>query len=111
MGGGQPPTVVVNAAEGEPGTLKDRTLLRRNPYKVLEGALIAAHAVVADRVVVGLKKSAVTEREIVTRAAAEMVSAGWKKGGLPIEVVAGSARYLLGEAQHGRASGRARVGR
>src|SRR3546814_1268076 len=47
MGGGQPPTVVVNAAEGEPGTLKDRTLLRRNPYKVLEGALIAAHAVVA----------------------------------------------------------------
>ena len=51
--GGEPPTVVVNAAEGEPGTLKDRTLLRRNPYKVLEGALIAAHAVGADRVVVG----------------------------------------------------------
>ena len=38
-------TVVVNAAEGEPGTLKDRTLLRRNPYQVLEGALIAAHVV------------------------------------------------------------------
>src|SRR3546814_18230080 len=97
MGGGQPPTVVVNAAEGEPGTLKDRTLLRRNPYKVLEGALIAAHAVVADRVVVGLKKSAVTEREIVTRAAEEMVSAGWTKGGLPIEVVAGYDRSLLGQ--------------
>ena len=58
LGGGEPPTVVVNGAEGEPGTLKDRTLLRRNPYRVLEGALIAAHAVGADRVVVGLKRSA-----------------------------------------------------
>ena len=42
MGGAEPATVAVNAAEGEPGTLKDRTLLRRNPFKVLEGALIAA---------------------------------------------------------------------
>ena len=62
MGGDEPGVVVVNAAEGEPGTLKDRTLLRRNPYKVLEGALIAAHAVAADRIVVGMKRSATTER-------------------------------------------------
>ena len=32
-------------AEGEPGTFKDRTILRRNPYEVIEGALIAARAV------------------------------------------------------------------
>src|SRR5438874_6935100 len=32
-------TVVVNAAEGEPGSFKDRELLDRNPYRVLEGAL------------------------------------------------------------------------
>ena len=44
-----PTTVVVNAAEGEPGTFKDRTLLRINPYEVIEGALIAARAVGADR--------------------------------------------------------------
>ena len=31
-------TVVVNAAEGEPGSFKDRELLDRNPYRVLEGA-------------------------------------------------------------------------
>ena len=41
-------TVVVNAAEGEPGTFKDRTILRANPYDVIEGALIAARAVGAD---------------------------------------------------------------
>src|SRR5262245_5169018 len=40
-----PATVVVNAAEGEPGSFKDREILRRNPYRVLEGALIAAHAI------------------------------------------------------------------
>src|SRR5690606_16190277 len=34
-----PATIVVNAAEGEPGTFKDRALLRSNPYRVLEGAL------------------------------------------------------------------------
>ena len=43
-------TVVVNAAEGEPGSFKDRELLDRNPYRVLEGALIAAFAVGADQV-------------------------------------------------------------
>jgi NADH-quinone oxidoreductase subunit F len=96
MGGAEPVTVVVNAAEGEPGTLKDRTLLRRNPYKVLEGALIAAQAVAADRVIVGMKPSAATERQRVEGAIAELVDAGWHQG-ITIEVVAGSDRYLLGE--------------
>src|SRR5262244_867717 len=41
----EPTTVVVNAAEGEPGTFKDRTILRLNPYEVIEGAAIAARAV------------------------------------------------------------------
>ena len=41
-------TVVVNGAEGEPGTFKDRTILRVSPYPVIEGALIAARAVGAD---------------------------------------------------------------
>ena len=36
---------VCNAAEGEPGTFKDRALLRANPYAVIEGLLIAAEAV------------------------------------------------------------------
>src|SRR5688500_10861951 len=34
--------LVCNGAEGEPATFKDRTLLRRNPYQVVEGLLIAA---------------------------------------------------------------------
>ena len=50
-----PTTVVVNAAEGEPGTYKDRMILLLDPYAVLEGALIAALAVGADSVVVATK--------------------------------------------------------
>ena len=38
------PSVVVNASEGEPGSFKDRMLLRRNPYRIIEGAIIAAEA-------------------------------------------------------------------
>src|SRR3954465_221059 len=37
--------VVCNGAEGEPGTFKDRMLLRRNPYQLVEGLVIVAYAV------------------------------------------------------------------
>jgi len=93
---GTPVTVVVNAAEGEPGTLKDRTLLRRNPYQVLEGALIAAQVVGSDRVVVGMKRSAGAERSRVDAAIDELAEAGWTKG-ISVECVARSDRYLVGE--------------
>jgi len=96
LGGAEPATVVVNAAEGEPGTLKDRTLLRRNPYRVLEGALIAAHAIGADRVIVGMKRSGGEERGRVEAAIAEVTSAGWLHE-VELECSADSDRYLLGE--------------
>ena len=96
LGGAQPGTVVVNAAEGEPGTYKDRTILRRNPFKVIEGALIAAHAVAADRIVIGMKRSAIEERARVQAAIDEVVAEGWAEG-IPIDIVADSDRYLLGE--------------
>jgi NADH-quinone oxidoreductase subunit F len=37
--------VVANGAEGEPSTFKDRWLMWRNPYAVVEGLAIASHAV------------------------------------------------------------------
>ena len=93
---GRPVTLVVNAAEGEPGTLKDRTLLRRNPYQVLEGALVAAHVVGGDRVIIGMKRSAGAERTRVEAAIAELDKAGWLQG-TSVECVATSDRYLVGE--------------
>lgn len=46
------PIVLVNAAEGEPASLKDRTLLEMAPHLVLDGAVAAAEAVDADEVIV-----------------------------------------------------------
>jgi NADH-quinone oxidoreductase subunit F len=91
-----PTTVVVNAAEGEPGTFKDRTLLRTNPYAVLEGALIAALAVDADRIVVATKATFTTERARLDAAIEELRAAGWLDD-VAIGVVAGPSEYLYGE--------------
>ncbi|MEJ7720755.1 MAG: hypothetical protein WKF58_10045 [Ilumatobacteraceae bacterium] len=73
-----PTTVVVNAAEGEPGTFKDRAILRTNPYAVVEGALIAALVVGADRVIVAMKSDEAgggQDRSHVEKAVAEVEAA------------------------------------
>ena len=41
--------VVANGAEGEPGTFKERALMRSNPYQVVEGVIVAGFAVSAAR--------------------------------------------------------------
>jgi len=91
-----PATVVVNAAEGEPGSFKDRVILRRNPHAVLEGALVAAWVVQADRVVVATKASFTEERAIVDAAIAEQRDVADALG-VEMIVVAGPAEYLYGE--------------
>jgi NADH-quinone oxidoreductase subunit F len=90
------PTVVVNAAEGEPGSFKDRLILRRNPYKVLEGALVAAATVGADRVVVAMKATFTQELARMRAAISEAQGAGWASG-LELSVVEGPSEYLYGE--------------
>lgn len=93
---GFPPAVIVNAAEGEPGSIKDRTLLRANPYRVLEGALVAAMVVGAEEVIVATKAAFAPELERVRTAIAEIAAAdGWPD--LPIRVVEGPDAYLFGE--------------
>src|SRR5438093_3946026 len=79
---------VCNAAEGEPGSFKDRWLLRMNPYQVLEGLAIAGLAVGAPQAYVGIKagfeKEVVRLREAMTEMAARDLF-----GGVSMELVAG----------------------
>ena len=88
--------MVVNGAEGEPGTFKDRTILRHNPYQLVEGALIAASAVGADWIIFGLKASFEKELAGLRRAIDEIKAAGWADG-ITIDVKEGPASYLYGE--------------
>ena len=95
-GGGQHHYAVCNAGEGEPGTFKDRALIRSNPYQVIEGLVIAARTVDAHEAFVGVKESFRVEVERLTEAISDFEEAGWLDG-LGITVVPGPEEYLLGE--------------
>jgi NADH:ubiquinone oxidoreductase subunit F (NADH-binding)/ferredoxin len=64
------PIIVVNGAEGEPGSAKDRMLLLRSPYLVLGGALAAARALDSRDILVGVT-DALAARSIREAVAAE----------------------------------------
>ena len=90
-----PPVVVVNGAEGEPGTFKDRSIIRNNPYAVIEGAVIASIAVGASDVIVATKQSFEFEMRRLAGAIAEIAAAGWST--VPIHLFGGPDEYLYGE--------------
>ncbi len=63
--------VVVNATEGEPASLKDRTLMHALPHLVLDGAQLAAEAVGADELIVCVCESDQTSFEYAALAVSE----------------------------------------
>jgi NADH:ubiquinone oxidoreductase subunit F (NADH-binding) len=86
------PIVLVNGAEGEPLSAKDRTLLRRRPHLVIDGALIAADAVGADRVVLYIGSGHHDARTAVQRALSERPDRR-----VPFEIVVAPDTYVAGE--------------
>ena len=87
---------VANGAEGEPGTFKDRPLLRANPYQVVEGLAIAASVIGAREAFLAVKASFTREIDAVRRALREMEDAALLPA-IPITLVAGPEEYLFGE--------------
>src|SRR6201985_3641655 len=65
------PIVVVNATEGEPGSVKDKMLMIRSPYLILSGAALVAEAIGADEIVIGVAGDELANRSIEAAIAAE----------------------------------------
>ncbi len=102
------PIVLANGSEGEPASMKDALLMSRAPHLVLDGALLAAAAVGADEVIVGVKIGAGHARQAVSRALEERFAAEpWTPRirivDVPPRYLAGEERALVNLINHGRA--------
>ena len=65
---GRPHYLVINADEGEPGTCKDREILRHEPHKLIEGCLLAAFAIGANAAYIYVRGEFFQETEILQNA-------------------------------------------
>ncbi|MEZ0089237.1 NADH-ubiquinone oxidoreductase-F iron-sulfur binding region domain-containing protein [Streptacidiphilus sp. EB129] len=86
---GGTPVVVANGEEGEPGSAKDRWLMRARPHLVLDGLALAAAITGADRGYVYLSDAVAAER--IRQALAE------RDPGLPVSVLRTEHAYVAGE--------------
>jgi formate dehydrogenase len=91
-----PRYIAVNGDEGEPGTFKDRYYLERTPHVFLEGMLIAAWAVEADRAYIYMRDEYPAVLEILAREIKELEDAGIVEAGY-VEVRRGAGAYICGE--------------
>jgi len=91
------PVVVANATEGEPASLKDRTLLEMLPHLVLDGGVVAAEALGADELIVCVCESSDAAFESAARAIEERAGASTGGGEPRIELVSVPEHYVAGQ--------------
>jgi hypothetical protein len=73
---GRPSYLVVNADESEPGTCKDREIMRHDPHTLIEGCLIASFAMNAHACYIYIRGEYIREREALQAAIDEAYDAG-----------------------------------
>jgi NADH-quinone oxidoreductase subunit F len=73
---GRPSYLVVNADEGEPGTCKDREIMRHDPHKLVEGCLVAGFGMRAVAAYIYIRGEFYREAENLQRAIDEAYEAG-----------------------------------
>ena len=100
---GRPHYLVVNADESEPGTCKDRDIMRHDPHTLVEGCLIASFAMGANAAYIYVRGEYVREREALQLAIDEAYEAGFlgknNKMGWDMDVFVhhGAGAYICGE--------------
>jgi len=92
----RPVYITVNADESEPGTFKDREIMLRVPHRLIEGCLIAAHAIQSRFVFIYIRGEYSTEYDVLKAALAETKAAGLL-GDVTIVIHRGAGAYICGE--------------
>ena len=99
----RPSYLVINGDESEPGSCKDREILRHDPHVLIEGALLASFAMRAHACYIYLRGEYIREREALQRAVDEAYAArligkgnvhGWD---FDLYVHHGAGAYICGE--------------
>jgi len=91
-----PRYLAVNGDEGEPGTFKDRYYLERNPHLFLEGMLIAAWAIEADKCFIYMRDEYPVVLEILRLEIRNLENKGYIQKGY-IDLRRGAGAYICGE--------------
>jgi len=101
---GRPHYLVVNADESEPGTCKDREIMRHDPHTLIEGCLISGFAMGSNTAYIYIRGEYMREREALQAAIDEAYEAGLlgpdaAKSGwdFDIHLVHGAGAYICGE--------------
>ncbi len=92
----KPIYITVNADESEPGTFKDREIMLRVPHRLVEGCLIAAHAIQSQFVFIYIRGEYSTEYDVL-QAAVDEASAAGLLGDVTMIVHRGAGAYICGE--------------
>jgi formate dehydrogenase len=91
-----PRYVVVNADEGEPGTIKDRYVMELRPHLMVEGTVLAMRVLGATEGYIYLREEYATSRTRLQTALDEFRAAGLLDG-ITLELVVGAGAYIAGE--------------
>ena len=91
-----PRYLAVNGDEGEPGTFKDRFCLERTPHQMLEGMLIAAWAIDAEKCYIYMRDEYPAVLHVLAHEIAELEAAGIVLPG-EVELRRGAGAYICGE--------------
>jgi len=100
---GRPHYLVVNADESEPGTCKDREIMRHDPHLLVEGCLIAGFAMGANTCFIYIRGEFVRERERLQAAVDQAYAANLigrnNVHGFPFDIIVhhGAGAYICGE--------------
>ena len=87
--------VVTNADESEPGCFKDRVLMTRAPHQMIEGLLIACHAIQAKWGFIFIRGEYADQYDVLKKAIAEMEAAGLS-GDVKVRLMRGAGAYICG---------------